>query len=70
MSEPLTPVQLGLVRQASAATVVVEAKLKEHEAACLFGLVGNIIQAREAVQSAIEALLDAKERIYRTMEAQ
>jgi hypothetical protein len=44
-----------------AASMIYEAKTKEHQAACWMGLPTNIEEARAALHSALDAMLDATE---------
>lgn len=58
------------LQQRIAASLVQEAKLKEHEAACWLGLPKNIEEARHAVLSVVEATLDATQNQIDAIKAQ
>ena len=47
------------LEQKMAATLVYEARLKEHEAACWLGLAGQIEESAANVHSALDGVLDA-----------
>lgn len=61
MASDMTEEQKVLARRFQASIAVLDAKHKEHEAACVLQSRAEIAEARAACHSALEALLDARE---------
>lgn len=56
--------QKAAVRSVLSSEAIVKAKAHEHEAACHTCIASKIVAAREAYHAALDAWLDARERLY------